>query len=112
MTGLEALLGIMGGDDECSMKPISVADLDKGFEPIADLKPGDKVRAKGNRYCADKTAKNGTVFIVNRVGNFKQQGGGSDVYNNDFTALFDDGSDLAAIHEFAFDSRRFERVTE
>lgn len=111
MDELEALLGgMVGGCD--TMKPIVAADLDKGFDPIADLKPGDKVRAKSKRYNTDTPTKGGAVITVHRVGSFLNYQRGKPVDANDFTALFDDGSDISAIIELAFDSRRFERITE
>lgn len=99
--------GVGGGN---SMKPITASELDKGFDPIPNLKPGEKVRAKSNRYNTDKMFKNGATAFVHRIGSFDQYENGCPVRMNDFTALFDDGTDEAAIYEFAFDSRRFERV--
>ena len=106
------MMAAMGGcsENHSTPKPISKADLDKGFDPIADLKPGDKIRAKSEKYNNYTPTKNGVIITVNRVGTFADKSDGdSQVYENDFTALFDNGH---GILELAFDSRRFERVTE
>ena len=112
MDGLEGLAAMMAARGGMDMKPISVAELDKGFDPIADLKPGEKIQWKGAGYKNGKTPNIGTAIIVHRVGDFNlnAENNGAQVIR-DFTALFIDGSD-GEIIEFAFDSRRFERVTE
>lgn len=109
MDAMEMLMGsMMGGRSNGSeFKAIAASDLDKGFEPIADLKPGDKVRVKSERYNNYKPCKNGTVIIVYRVGSFPDNEKSASVDQNDFTALF--GDEIRVV-EFAFDSRRFERV--
>lgn len=96
-----------------NVKAISASDLPKGFDPIPDLKPGDKVRAKSEKYNIYKTSSGGNVIIVHRVGNFtSQRKKGESLDDYDFTALFDDETDDGAYIEFAFDSRRFERVED
>jgi hypothetical protein len=93
--------------DRSELKPIAESELDKGFQPIADLKPGDKVRVKSKKYNIYKSCEDVKIIIVNRVGKFEDKETYSMVIENDFTALFaNDG----IIIEFAFDSRRFERV--
>ena len=107
MDGLAEMLMGGGRSNGSELKAIAASDLDKGFEPIADLKSGDKVRAKNERYNAYTTTRNGAVIIVHRVGKFGEKNSDSQLYENDFTALFSNEDKIA---EFAFDSRRFERV--
>jgi len=93
-----------------SMKTIAASDLEKGFSPISDLKPGDKLRWKGKNYKSCSAPELDQIIIVNTAHdnyNMPQRDGG----NNDmldFSAIFvnTDGE----IVEFLFDSRRFERV--
>lgn len=107
MDGLEGLAAMMAACGGMDLKPIAESDLDKGFQPIADLKPGEKVRAKSERYNNYKTCKDGAVITVHRVGMFDENEKDASVDANDFTALF---GDEARVVEFAFDSRRFERA--
>lgn len=109
MNGLEEMLRarMAGGVEE--LKPISIEEIEKGFQPITDLKPGEKVRAKSEKHNNYKMFSGGVVATVFRVGKFSENNSDSQTYENDFTALFAKDS---AIAEFAFDSRRFERVTE
>lgn len=110
MDGMEMLMaGMTGGrgGNTSELKPIAVSDLDKGFDPIPNLKPGEKVRAKSEKYNMYKTASDGAVLTVHRVGEIAKSNSDSSEYQNDFTALF---ASPERIVEFAFDSRRFERV--
>jgi hypothetical protein len=93
--------------DGSGFKPIAESELDKGFQPISDLKPGDKVRVKSKKYNIYKSCQDGKIIIVNRVGKFYDEEPCSTVEDNDFTALFANDN---AIVELTFDSRRFERV--
>lgn len=107
---LEAMLAGMredGGDESC----VSVAesDLPKGFQPILDLKTGDKVRVKSEQYNNYRSAENGNILTVFRVGSFPCTNSDDQLYENDFTILLLRPN---AISEVAMDSRRFERVTE
>ena len=92
------------------MKPITASDIEKGFEPIPDLKPGDKVRAKSEKLNTAEPTRDGVIITVHRIGDFSINERGRAVDRNDFTALFERNSDEAVIVELAFDSRRFERV--
>jgi hypothetical protein len=99
------------GDDP-AMTPIRVEDIEGGFEPIPDLKPGDRVRLKANpKIKEDKWPKPGeiiTVYMINAV--VLPRKPGEAVSRMDFTTLFDCGTGGSTIMEFAYDSRRFERV--
>jgi hypothetical protein len=106
-------LKMMGdsGDDH-TMTPIRAEDIEGGFEPIPDLKPGDKVRMKANpKLKEDRWPKPGeiiTVYKINPVVLPRKLG--EIIRHPDFTTLFDDGTTKNSIMEFAYDSRRFERV--
>lgn len=104
----------MMGDpgDGPTMTPIRVEDIEGGFEPIPDLKPGDRLRMKANpKLKEDRWPKPGeiiTVYKINPV--LLPRKSGETIRRPDFTALFDDGNTGSSILEFAYDSRRFERV--
>ena len=104
------LMGGSGGDH--TMTPIRVEDIEGGFEPIPDLKPGDRVRMKANpKLKEDRWPKPGeiiTVYKINPV--VLPRKAGETIRHPDFTALFHDDTTVGSILEFAYDSRRFERV--
>ena len=93
-------------------KPITGKEREKfstTFQPIADLKPGDKIQWKrGMRDSSipqyDEEAEVFRLVTKSRLA----QGNNHDCDELDFTILFrDDDGDIV---EFVFDSRRFERV--
>ena len=73
MNGLEALLGSMGGsDDRDAVYPVGeeLAKIRDGFNHIADLKPGEKLRYKKSEigdYKDRSSAGNDGIFEVFRV---------------------------------------------
>jgi len=83
-------------EDE-NFEAISASDLPKGFDPIPDLKRGDKVRCKGQEYKASSFPRLGQVIVVNRLEPFNMpQGDGSHYDELDFSALcaIEDGTIL------------------
>jgi hypothetical protein len=79
------------------------------LQPIVDLKPGDKVQWKHGL----KDSMNPGYDDVAEVFRLRKSASGHTGTNhacdeNDFTILFRDDDD--DVMEFAFDSRRFERV--
>lgn len=95
---------------EEGMVPFVEEDMSKGFRPIPDLKAGEQVRWKGREYICNKWPKEGesvTVYSTD-VGNFLSKGEeGKPVERSDFSVLF---FGEGVVMEFAYDSRRFERV--
>lgn len=109
MNGLEEMFeAIKGRMEEDKVAPVTERDFDKGFHPIENLKAGDKVRVKGDDFQIDKWPKIGEVIEVYSVDvpPMPDEPGGI-VHRNDFTALF---FQQGTVLEYAFDSRRFERV--
>ena len=87
-------------------------DLQLSFQPIKDLKPGDRLVWKGEAFIDKKNPKAGEVIEVFRLFDgtkmAREMGNNHSADENDFTAMYkhEDGS----YTEFCYDSRRFSRI--
>ena len=95
-----------------------LAKIRDGFNHILDLKPGDKLRFKSSeigQYKDRRADGRDGVFEVFRVLPKFTPGGSTgsnhECDESDFTVVSLEGA-KRIISEYAFDSRRFERVTE
>ena len=116
MNGLEALLGGgMGGADLRFVSGDELAKIRDGFVHIEDLKAGDKLKWKSDAYKDKRNGTADTVYEVFRVlSSFlpgAESGSNHQCDEVDFTCIAIDKNN-GKIYEFAFDSRRFERVAE
>lgn len=93
-------------------KPITGEEREKFsaiLQPIADLKPGDKVQWKRGMSDFSIPLYDETVEVFRLVSKSRPAQGNNHDYNElDFTILFQKNN--GEIVEYAFDSRRFERV--
>jgi len=115
MNGLEALLGGMGNGTYSPLEPITGEERENiaiDMQPIADLKPGDRLIWKSESMRDKKFPELGQVIEVFRLfddSNVTRENGSNHVADSlDFVALF--RTDTGVIEEHAFDSRRFNRI--
>lgn len=120
MNGLEALFGGgMGGMSvDTSKYPTSeeLANLREVFVHIDGLKAGDKLKWKSKQFRDARADGKDGIFEVFRVlPNFLpggERGSNHACDECDFTIITYENGEDGKITEWAFDSRRFERVTE
>lgn len=95
-----------------SIKDSDLEKLREEFKPIPDLRPGDKVRWKSAGMKSMTVPDFGEVCEVFRVlvGKNEPVKRSDTIVESDFTLLF--ANENGAVIEIAFDSRRFECVTE
>ena len=107
---LAAMLSGNGKDDGDGDRMVPVTEKDVGgFQPIKDLKPGDRVMLRGEHFNRYKYISAGAVLTVFRTGVFTTEKDRSDTDQEDFTVLF---ADKKHIVEFSLDSRRFMRAED
>lgn len=105
---LAAMLSGNGKDDGDGDRMVPVTEKDVGgFQPIKDLKPGDRVMLRGEHFNRYNYISAGAVLTVFRVCTPVACAERSDTNCEDFTVLF---ADKKHIVEFSLDSRRFMRV--
>lgn len=115
MNGLEALLGGMSNGTGATFEPITGEERENiaiDMQPIADLKPGDRLIWKSESYRQATIPEVGQAIEVFRLfddsGIAKKSGTSHSTSEYDFTAIFRD--EEGQIDEYAFDSRRFNRI--
>ena len=116
MNGLEALLGGTGRMGGGTLEPITGEERENiaiDMQPIADLKPGDRLIWKSESMRDRRAPELGQVIEVFRLfddSNVKKENGTNHAADSlDFTALFRT-AEKGDIEEHAFDSRRFNRI--